>query len=154
MKENVWVCRHDGTIQCESFPEITLADMRNELAALIGEDNILDMKKEQVMMPSACGLPTGGINSYEITPAGWHLLTHGISGPNGFFKCRGNQTEAANVQTAISAAAERTPKLIRELVGHPIRVYTTGDALTEDFRPDRFNVELSVDDVIVSTWFG
>jgi hypothetical protein len=56
--------------------------------------------------------------------------------------------------TEMDADAEKEPERIDKLVGHPIRVYRTGDPLTEDFRPDRFNVETDESRRIVRTWFG
>jgi len=43
---------------------------------------------------------------------------------------------------------------ISTLVGKVTRVYKTGDTLTEDFRPERVNVELSEDNKIVQIWMG
>lgn len=43
---------------------------------------------------------------------------------------------------------------ISTLIGKPSRVYTTGDMLTEDFIPDRVNIELSESGEIVKIWMG
>ena len=43
---------------------------------------------------------------------------------------------------------------LQELEGRPLRVYHTGDMLTMDFRPNRVNVELGPDELIVKVWFG
>jgi len=41
------------------------------------------------------------------------------------------------------------------LIGKTLRVYHTGDPLTEDYRPDRANIELSpATQRIVAVWFG
>jgi hypothetical protein len=45
-------------------------------------------------------------------------------------------------------------KPIQTLIGHPVRVYHTGDAITEDYIADRVNIELSGDGVIVRVWMG
>ncbi len=43
---------------------------------------------------------------------------------------------------------------LQELEGRPLRVYHTGDMLTMDYRPDRVNIELGADQMIVKVWFG
>ncbi|MCG7562468.1 I78 family peptidase inhibitor [Pseudoalteromonas sp. McH1-42] len=43
---------------------------------------------------------------------------------------------------------------ILTLIGKPSRVYTTGDMLTEDFVPNRVNIELSESGEIVRVWMG
>lgn len=46
-------------------------------------------------------------------------------------------------------------ELAKELIGKSVRVYHEGDAITKDFREDRFNVVLSKEkDTIVSVYFG
>ncbi|WP_349359789.1 I78 family peptidase inhibitor [Stappia sp.] len=49
------------------------------------------------------------------------------------------------------AAATNT---VADLVGRPLRVYTTGDLLTDDYVPDRVNIEQDATGVIVKIWFG
>ncbi|WP_096086197.1 I78 family peptidase inhibitor [Agaribacterium haliotis] len=49
---------------------------------------------------------------------------------------------------------EVNDKAISTLIGKPSRVYTTGDRLTEDFIPDRVNIELSESGKIVKIWIG
>lgn len=81
----VWVYKFDGTIQCDAEArEIPLEEMQKALATLIGAANILSMKKNQRPMVQLCGMPTGKINCYEITEAGWILLSTGIVGMNEF----------------------------------------------------------------------
>jgi hypothetical protein len=43
---------------------------------------------------------------------------------------------------------------ISSLIGKQSRIYTTGDALTEDYMPDRVNVELDTEKSIVNIWLG
>lgn len=43
---------------------------------------------------------------------------------------------------------------IATLIGKTARVYTTGDMLTQDFVPDRVNIELSDAREIVRVWLG
>jgi hypothetical protein len=63
--------------------------MRKELAMIIGEENILRMEKRSQIVVRQCGMPTGNMNAYEITEEGWHILTTGIVGPQGFNLCPG-----------------------------------------------------------------
>lgn len=161
---NIWVCKFDGTIQCdEDSKEITLEEMRKQLAALIGDDNILDMKKSSRPMITLCGMPTGRMNSYEITEKGWFVLSRGIVGPQGFERCEediGKKEKAGaaeadiNIGQVIGICTSSNPVFIRELIGHPIRVYKTGDPLTKDWRPDRVNIETDAEGIIVKVWFG
>ncbi len=100
-------------------------------------------------MIQLCGMPTGAANSYEITEEGWRTLNDGIVGPNGFFECNGKHTELQ-----MRHSVQSNPTLIKELVGHPIRVYKTGDGLTQDWRPARVNFETNDGGDIVDIWFG
>mgnify|MGYP001154508931 CR=1 FL=1 len=43
---------------------------------------------------------------------------------------------------------------IETIIGKEARIYKTGDALTEDFRPERVNIELSASNKIVQVWMG
>lgn len=49
---------------------------------------------------------------------------------------------------------QKEPTLISELIGKPARVYHTGGFLTQDYSPDRVNIELSKENTIVRIWFG
>lgn len=46
------------------------------------------------------------------------------------------------------------PKSVQELIGHPLRVYKTGEMIALDWRPDRCNIEIDELSVIVKVWFG
>ncbi|MGZ9092907.1 MAG: I78 family peptidase inhibitor [Rhodoplanes sp.] len=39
-------------------------------------------------------------------------------------------------------------------MGRPSRYYTTGDVLTQDFVPERLNIEVSNNSEVVRIWFG
>jgi hypothetical protein len=71
-----------------------------------------------------------------------------------------NVNELGNGSDTVLSAAEPAgsdstdPTLVSELAGHPLRVYKTGDAITEDFRPDRVNIEIDAGGTIVNVWFG
>lgn len=83
----IWVYKADGTLQCQGNEgEISLQEMRKELAALVGQDGVLGEEKRQLPLlhPHLCGTPTGQVNAYEITRHALYVLFHGIVGPNGF----------------------------------------------------------------------
>lgn len=161
----VWVCKDDGTIQCQDNPEISLDEMRATLAGLIGDNNIIQQEKRSRIVIRLCGTPTGQMNAYEITELGKSLLFGGIRGPEGFRLCPGQSSEEPTEGKPVDQASEvirsarltstgATPVLIRELLGRTVRVYTTGDAITQDFRPERVNIEMSTNREIVDIWFG
>jgi hypothetical protein len=155
---NVWVCKSDGTIQCDQdSKEITLEEMRKQLAMIIGEDNILGMEKRSVPMIQLCGMPTGSVNAYEITEKGEFLLENGFVGRLGFNPCPAavaGLDATVNIGQMIGTLTSSNPTTIKELVGHPLRMYKTGDPLTDDWRPDRANIETNDKGVIVQVWFG
>ena len=43
---------------------------------------------------------------------------------------------------------------IKDMIGLTLRVYTTGSAITQDYRTDRVNIEVDESDRIVDVWFG
>ncbi len=43
---------------------------------------------------------------------------------------------------------------VSSLLGSPVRVYTHGDMLTQDFVPERVNIELSQQGEIQRVWRG
>lgn len=140
---NVWIYKFDGTIQCDpSSLEIPLDKMRSDLVMIIGEVNVLSMKKARRLMSQLCGMPTGSINVYEITEAGWQLLADGIAGKHGFARLDGFPTENSDDNN------------LGRLIGLQLRVYQGGDAITKDLNPERCNIELSDHRTIVNVWFG
>ena len=115
------------------------------------------MEKRQRPMVRMCGMPTGLLNCYEITQEGWTLLSNGIVGKNGFQRLdEGPQESPENVNLGrlIGSLTASNPQTVQELVGHQLRVYKTGDALTLDWRPERCNIEVSDLKKIVKIWFG
>jgi hypothetical protein len=148
-----WVCKLDGTIQCDSdSKEITLEEMRVELESIIGSSNILNMEKRSRIVPDVCGFPTGKVNAYEITEWGAQLLETGFVGRQGFEPCSGDGE--VNLAQFLGTSVRDTPSTIRELIGRTARVYKTGDALTRDWRPERVNIELNETSKVVDIWFG
>jgi len=82
---DIWVYKEDGTVQCGG-KEITLDEMRKQLATAIGDREILSQEKRQLpgLYPEQCGLPNGHVNAYQITAKGLWLLFRGFLGSLGF----------------------------------------------------------------------
>lgn len=178
---NVWVYKADGTLQCGEGKEITLEEMKKELASLIGEKGIISCKKRTLPMfiPQVCGAPTGQVNTYEITEEGAYVLFHGFVGPKGFALwiwpvsagkqgpispwpfsrgLKGEREEDAGAlflnYIASVTHVGATPIFITELLGRICRCYTVGDPLTKDYIPQRVNIEKYPDSTIARIWFG
>ncbi len=171
-----WVWRHDGTIQCENVREETLEEARAQLESVIGADNVLGGEKRQVPMPRMCGLPTGSVNAFQITPWGFWLLFHGFVGPIGFrpwieeapvrasgevplpFEALGERAGGGGGQAVRAVSGDLTgfpdPFLIAQLYGRPCRCYRLGEPLTDDYIPERVNIGLGRGQRIAEIWFG
>lgn len=156
--DSILVYKFDGTVQCDAdILGISLEAMRKTLSTLIGESNILSMRKGQRPVIQQCGVPTGKINCYEITETGWAILTTGIAGHGGFQRMDhgpAESDESVNLGRMVASLVANTPTAIADLVGHPLRTYKTGDMITKDWRPERFNIELDESRNIVKVWFG
>ena len=61
-------------------------------------------------------------------------------------------SEGAMSGPGVSACT--VPVLIRELLGRPCRCYRQGDVLTDDWIPDRVNIEHDEEGRISDIWFG
>jgi hypothetical protein len=64
-----------------------------------------------------------------------------------------NRTALTNLLASLTEV-NANPTTLREIIGRPVRVYKTGDALTKDFRPERVNIEVSEAHQIARIWFG
>ncbi len=154
MSKTHWVCKHDGTIQCDdSIPEISLGKMRKELASLIGEKEILNMAKKSIGMITLCGIPTGNLNAYEITELGWQILSTGLVGKNGFELCLNSDNDEDTTRDLLRKLTTSQPCTIRELIGHPIRAFEEGSDITMDWRPNRVNF-VTKNGEIIDIYFG
>lgn len=176
---NPWIWRHDGTIQCSDLAGESLEEAREQLAALIGEDNILDGEKRT--LPCAiidlCGVPTGRVNAFQITVQGWLLLIHGFpgmmgwapwtddcpsEGPAGPFAELAEESRSRGAETGLQVrpvlpgrgGGGGDPTRIDELYFRPVRCYRFGDPITKDHVPDRVNIVHNQKDRIVAIWFG
>jgi hypothetical protein len=135
------------------------------------------------MFPDVCGAATGRVNAYSLTRRGLWLLFHGFVGSMGFqvwnwpnpsdrdsennpvpwpswafieqddSGTKGDAKATLNVIAALTSVRQN-PMTLAEIVGRPVRCYATGDVLTEDYRPERVNIERSKQGIIVSIWFG
>ena len=155
----IWIYKFDGTIQCDpDSSEISLESMRADLAVRIGDDNILHMEKRSLPTIELCGAPTGSANAFEITSEGWVLLNHGITGNPGYRPWPGSPeisaTEDVSGVHGLRVSIQSLPTSIKELIGRPLRVYTSGDSLTKDWIPERVNIEKDQTQTIVDIWFG
>ena len=160
-----WVCRFDGSIQCSDATGQSLAAARAELAAVVGGDNVLNERRFSVPMIQLCGMPTGVTNAFELTEFGYWLLYRGFVGTLGFRDCdpeaklrtvRGIVADSnfgELVEQSRVTAAAANPVLVRELIGHPVRVYEQGNVLQGDYVSDRVNVETR-GGRITNIWFG
>ena len=171
---NPWVWRHNGSIQCESWPGQPLEEAREQLAALIGEENILEAEERELpcIIPRVCGIPTGRVNACLVTVQGYLLLIHGFPGPRGWRAWTDECPDdwAGAPFAALASTADLTgkdeqpralgiggggnPRDIDDLYGRRCRCYTQGDPLTKDFVPERVNIGLNQRGRIVEIWFG
>lgn len=157
---SIWVYKDDGTRECGLGTEIELAKMEEQLAKIVGEKNILDRTKGQLpgFFGAWCGGPNGHVNLYELTPEGYKLLEGGFVGPLGFQlwiygPVRGHDgitRDFAGPETPFPlsthdigfqvGATPFNPVLVRELLGHDLRVIRPGDDITLDLRFGRVNI--------------
>ncbi len=169
---NVWIYRHDGTLQCGQGKEIDLKVMQSQLEK-IGA-TVLNAEKRQLcdMMPLGCGQPTGAVNAYEISESDWKKISDGFVGRLGFrlWTCdlsidldnddlpwpwkSGGDDETLPWPWPAATSVGSTPVLVRDLIGRPVRCYAEGTPVTRDFIPMRVNVVHSDDGKVVDIWFG
>jgi hypothetical protein len=174
---NPWVWRHNGTVQCQEWPGQSLEEAREQLAALIGEENVLEAEERELpcIIPKMCGIPTGKVNACLITVQGYLILMNGFVGPMGWRpwtdECPEDWAQAPYAALAATGASRADgggqpralatrggggsdPTAIAELFGRRCRCYTQGDALTQDYLPERVNIGLNQRGRIVEIWFG
>ena len=171
---NPWVWRHDGTLQCSGAAGESLQEAREQLETVIGAQNVVRGEKRKLpgVIIAMCGASTGQVNAFELTPYGFWLLFHGIVGPIEFrpwvatvpVQMHGNgggqlafdglaQAKLDKENVAFVGVAAGGPSAIDQLYGRKCRVYNVGDALTDDYLPERFNIGL-VAGRIREMWFG
>ncbi len=174
-----WIWRHDGTIQCSDVAGESVEEAREQLAALIGEDNILQGEKRTLpcFVIDLCGVPTGQVNAFQITIEGWLLLIYGFPGMMGWApwtddcpsgdeagpfavladeaKSRGPET-GPQIRPVLPGrgGGGTDPTRIGELYFRPVRCYRLGDGITKDHVPGRVNIVHNQRGRIVGIWFG
>lgn len=163
MSETVWIYKDDGTLQCDSGKEIPLSEMQVSLES-IGA-TIIEAEKRRDCRPliTVCGAPTGNVNAYRISKQDWDRISSSVVGPLGFrlWTCTADSDAAIfsgelpwPFSIADLTSVRSHPTQIRELIGRPLRVYKEGDAITQDFRPNRVNIETNSTNHISDIWFG
>ena len=162
----VIVYKADGTIQCEEGDPIPVEHHAGELRKLgaskiCGQGNVNGPN----LTISVCGAPTGRVNTFAIPRQDWQTIVTGIVGTLGFRLWQGAPYPNLKIDKGCRIAAEpgpgsratsisAGPVLLREIVGHPGRCYRQGDALTDDYVPERVNIEHDEDGRISDVWLG
>ncbi len=160
------VYKPDGTIQCEDDPPVAIEVHRDQLIEIgarriCGQGNV----PGPGLVPTVCGAPTGRVNAFAIPNADWERIRSGIVGTLGFRAWIGAPFPALDIDEDCSVlgaglaglaspSASALPVLTRELIGRPSRCYRHGDLLTQEFQPDRVNIERDDKNRISDIWFG
>ena len=170
MADTLVVYKPDGTLKCENIKPRPLATDAEDLAK-IGVTVVGAGKHERlpIFTPQVCGSPTGWANVFSLSTKGLTrtqllaLSTHGFKvwtfeKPPEVSARAGDSDSPFPLDFALASALlpqHAFPVEIKDLPGYALRAYKTGEALTLDYRLDRFNVEISpADHRIVRTWFG
>ena len=163
----VLIYKQDDTVQCH--PEIPPRALSHDEASLrkIGVQKICGRGNVPgpIVVTRVCGAPTSQVNALAVSHDDWQKLNSGIVGTLGFRLWIGaplpqlDWTEECScdvqpVPSSLLMSLPVNPVLIRELFGRPARCYKRGDPLTEDFVPDRVNIEKDDDGAITNIWFG
>ncbi len=162
----VIVYKADGTLQCTDLAAIPLDQHAAELKELgaskiFGQGNV----HGPLFVTSLCGAPTGRVNAFAISHDDWERVSSGIVGLRGFRLWSGaplpdlQMDQSCKIVPARSASpaspqVATMPTLIRELIGRPCRCYREGDGLSQDFIPERVNIEHNAEGRINDIWFG
>lgn len=62
--------------------------------------------------------------------------------------------EDAHANMKVLGDISSKTNLVCDLIGRPLRVIRSGEAITMDFHPDRVNIEINRGNVIKKIWFG
>ncbi|MGO9600295.1 MAG: hypothetical protein ACLP7Q_20110 [Isosphaeraceae bacterium] len=167
MPGSLVVYKQDGTRQCEDIKPRPLAEDAAVITGLglriVGEGRNEHLP---ILVPALCGWETAMANVFTLDSQGitrqqlFELSKHGFKiwefpeAPT--HKAEGHDPFLIDVALAGALLApERHPDRIHELIGYAIRVYKRGDIISEDFRRDRVNFELTPDTArIARVWFG
>ena len=162
----VIVFKGDGTIQCEDNDPIPLEHHAAQLrkigtSRICGQGNV----PGPFFMTAMCGAPTGRVNAFAIPKCDWDVMSSGFVGTLGFRLWAAAPFPNLEIETGCVISGQAIPGhrgqplgalpvLIRELLGRPCRCYRQGAVLTEDFMPERVNVEHDETGRISDIWFG
>jgi len=167
----VTVFAPDDTLQCEDFPVPRPIDNDASVLRELGATKICAQAKVPgpYLYAAQCGLPTGQVNAFQLAKSDWETIKKSYVGPLAFKEwpnsaypkldptgeCEKSTSEAIEENgkpSLLNGGKEGVP--IGGLLGRTLRCYTTGDALTDDYRPERVNIEKDKEGKIVSIWFG
>ena len=162
------IYKQDGTRQCEPDIKPRPLDVDAKVITSIGIHIIGNGKRERlpIFVPALCGSPTAWANVFAITVAGltreklfelsllgfklWEFSAAAYKALAG-----GEDPFPLSFPVAANLLPSDHPDLIKDLVGYTVRVYKTGDVLTDDYIASRFNIETDPQTHrIVRTWFG
>ena len=165
--EIVVIYQQDGTLQCRTDPKPRPLEHDEALLKKHGVQTIYASGNVPGpnAVPARCGCPTAQVNAFAISGQDWDALQAGIVGTLGFELWVGaplpdlGWPESCRLHPQPFPYATITlfgcnPVLIRDLIGLPCRCYRRGDPVTDDYRPERVNIEKDQDDRITRVWFG
>jgi hypothetical protein len=169
MTSAITIYKQDGTRQCEDIKPRPI-DVDAKIISGLGLKIIDHGRHERlpIFTPALCGFPTAWANVFAIDRNGvtrqqlFQLSQHGFKVWEFSVPSEPAQAKALGedpfplLQAAASLlASDVQPDRIADLVGYVIRVYKTGDVLTQDYRRDRVNFETDpTNHRIVRYWFG
>ena len=172
MTKTLTIYKEDGTLQ--GHPEIEPRPLREDAEAIsaLGVKIVGEGRHEQlpIFVSARVGATTGWANVFDIDEAGLTrhqlFLLSGLGFKIWSFAAAPLETgkvaggvepfaSSALLDAARLLAAHANPDRIADLAGYVIRVYETGDLLTQDYRLDRVNFETDpATRRIIRHWFG
>lgn len=161
--EAVVVYSQNGEIQCQDFPPPRPLQHDIDAITRLGATKICGsaVTSGPGVVIAQCGMPANRVNAIAIPRSDWEMIKTSFVGPLGFKEWTSAPYPAMDLDPSCTLrpiGGQNVPSQLNQpihtLKGRIIRVYTTGDPLTDDFRPDRVNVELNDDGIIVDIWFG
>lgn len=165
------VYKQDGTIQCE--PEIKPRPLQVDADAIkaIGIRVIGGGQRERlpIFVPTLCGTPTGWANVFSIdltgitrqqlfqlAALGFRMWAFDPAGARKAVKAGDEDPFPLDLPVAANLLGpDPNPDRLADLIGYVVRVYRTGDVLTDDYLRDRVNIETDPQSHrMVRYWFG
>lgn len=162
----VIVHKADGTFHCEARQPIPVEHHAGELRKL-GASKICGQGNVKGPGPNStvCGAPTGRVNAFAILESDWETIASGTVGTLGFHLWQGAPFPDLKVEQSYRYSTKPVkgmqavsitllPVLLREIIGRPGRCYGQGEVLSDDFVPDRINIEHDEFGRISDVWVG